>query len=1405
MKPALSRWGFLFVALALASPAPAQTTWTNAAITGMWTNQTIWTGPVVGYPNGVDSVALFNGASLVATQSRGITNNGSITNGSLVFVGTAANNTGFNLWTNNATARLYLDVSSGSALIANSTNTGTGANQVIMPMTLLDALVVSNNGTLNLAGDIDNSGNTITFKGNGTTALSRPMAGVGQVELQSGVLSLSNTNAVGPAGSPAMIASGGAIVWGVGAAGLIPKALVISNSVALVPQGGGSASFGWQNGISGPGQLTISNQVAAPASGLTLWSNSYAGGTILSNTIASIQSSFAFGSGTVTIREGTRLQNYQTTAFVNQVVLQGGLAVANVGMYWTNSAWDMDGGSRLIAIDHGNTYTLTLLGLTNGVDLSLVRRQLYASGFTFLGPVSHTGLTLADGVTIQLGAATANSAALVNSANVILNNGAFQLDNRGGAASRVRADAQFVLTNSSLQIVGPGTAGQIFTQQIGAVSLNFGANTLTVTNRGTFLVDSMARAAGATLNVNGTNAPTVYAANAPAGATNGIVPWMVLNHGANGFAGWSGSALAAYSGYTNVVADDPTANVKLAGASIPAMTGSRTINSLYVSNSGASLNLGGYTLTIASGGLLFGPDPTPNLTNGVVNFGSAEGVIYNNSAARIYAGLDGQAGITKSGGSQLFLYGTNTYAGDTRVNQGSLILQNGALSNGGNVAVLQGATLQLLGSSMAVNSLLSSSNWLGAPGAFALSSGSLTTRSNSYLYAASAIGQSPTDAMSWTMLGGSNFVSAAMGTNLALRATGAGTTLVVPGIVLGAYNNSVVADGGATFSAGGSTLNVRGSNNVLRADGAGSRLLINQFGVAGYGSRLVLSNGAAGVADRGVVGTTFSGSADNVPYTNSEMIVSASTLDLALNAANLGVGTAAGAMGNRLTVSDGGAVRLAGGNGAVGLSVGTGATSSYNVIEVSGGSLLRFFSVANATPLLVGNTNAGGTGNALIVRDGSTLDLQNSALTNLVRVVGAGNAFSNIASTFQVGGGGTVGIYVTNTPGTIVFTNTVLSWVNRADGYVTPLLAGTTFTNVTWQGDNGFMLNNATNASGLAAYTFDSVANTSDPTQFQRLLLTGSNSLWRSAALTIASGGELIATNAVGAAIGAVLTNAGTVRTVNSVLTYLSNVVQNGGAFITVGGTNQFARGLTLAGNSELTFTSGSSRVTGVISNGAGSTIRALNTVVTFQDALLLGGTYVSDPSTNIFATNVTVAASGALQGSNGDLFVFWRDLALQSTNRDAFNLAFASLLFTNGASATNHALNLTGSAALDLGPNWPDVASLATNFSVGALGVAPGNSLRLLGDPSNALYVGVLDLGGLGTNLLANVLDLDVNMYYDASAAGNTYLGGQTYTYAGWSGSLIPLGIPIPEPSVSLVLAAGAGLLLALRRRSRR
>ena len=314
--------------------------------------------------------------------------------------------------------------------------------------------------------------------------------------------------------------------------------------------------------------------------------------------------------------------------------------------------------------------------------------------------------------------------------------------------------------------------------------------------------------------------------------------------------------------------------------------------------------------------------------------------------------------------------------------------------------------------------------------------------------------------------------------------------------------------------------------------------------------------------------------------------------------------------------------------------------------------------------------------------------------------------------------------------------------------------------------------------------------------RFSTLELTGNNPMWQGASLLIGNGGTLRASNTL-ATVGAVLTNAGTVSVINGQITYLSNVVLNGGLFLTQGGTNNFTRGLGMAAGSTLTFTTGTSRVDGAISNSG--TINAVNANVTYGGPVVISGGYISDPSTNIFTTNVTVTASGFLQGGAGDLFQFERNLTLQSTNAGQYNLTAASVLFTNGAG--RHLFDLTGSSAMDLGTNFSGIATVSNNFAIGALTLSPGDTLRLSGASSNALYVGTFDIGGLG---YTNNLALDVNLYYDVTLAANLWLGSNTFLLG--SGSLIPYPgfSAIPEPGAAFALSLGLGLLVWMRRGKR-
>jgi len=60
-----------------------------------------------------------------------------------------------------------------------------------------------------------------------------------------------------------------------------------------------------------------------------------------------------------------------------------------------------------------------------------------------------------------------------------------------------------------------------------------------------------------------------------------------------------------------------------------------------------------------------------------------------------------------------------------------------------------------------------------------------------------------------------------------------------------------------------------------------------------------------------------------------------------------------------------------------------------------------------------------------------------------------------------------------------------------------------------------------------------------------------------------------------------------------------------------------------------------------------------------------VGGRYISDPSTNTFMSNVTVTASGTLEGGYGDLFDFKKNLIINSTNNLGFNLRLSTVEFS--------------------------------------------------------------------------------------------------------------------------------------------
>lgn len=585
---------------------------------------------------------------------------------------------------------------------------------------------------------------------------------------------------------------------------------------------------------------------------------------------------------------------------------------------------------------------------------------------------------------------------------------------------------------------------------------------------------------------------------------------------------------------------------------------------------------------------------------------------------------------------------------------------------------------------------------------------------------------------SWIRLG---FDAAGGNTNNGAIFTDPGTLVLLTGgdnsLGRGPSGNWLTVSNGAvvsnTHSSAALTLGASGtpSNNRALITGSNSQWIstgVNEtkVGMYGQGNSLTIADGAF-MSARLTLISDQAGSSDN-------LVTVADRGSILTNFNSVTVG-AAGANG-RLVVSNGGAV-YAGNTASDAVGAGRSAGGSGSILVTGAESLL-------STPggVAVGsNGTLNGYGH-LLVADGGIVQA-----TRLESGYDGTGTISNRGGVFQ---------FTTATPtispltaGSIVVTNGVIGFRAIHDAPVN--LGGTSLTNLVFQGDNSFRLNAATNAAGLASYTFDSVANTGQATNYQRLILTGKNPSWRSTALTLGAGGELVATNTAGASIGAALTNLGTVRVVNGSVAFNGNVV-NLGAWIT-------------------------------------------------------------DPMTNAFNGNYTVGPAATIVAAAGDVFAFGSNFVMQSTNR-AFDMSGAIVYFGNTnygitTGTTNHLFDLAGSGALDEGSNLPQ---LATNFSIGRLVIAADNRLMVTGQVgggmTNALYVGTLDLSAWATNAanLTNTLQAaislpNINLYYDGNDPNNAYLGQETFSLWGGGGSLIP----VPEPEACALLLAG--ILVFVRR----
>lgn len=547
-------------------------------------------------------------------------------------------------------------------------------------------------------------------------------------------------------------------------------------------------------------------------------------------------------------------------------------------------------------------------------------------------------------------------------------------------------------------------------------------------------------------------------------------------------------------------------------------------------------------------------------------------------------------------------------------------------------------------------------------------------------------------------------------------------------------------------------------------------------GDSGAGNRLVISNGALVISRRAA--SQASGIIGNAASSSNNLVIVTGSGSLWSNTSFLIVGH----QGNgTMIVADGGEVVSAGSGASV---IGNQAASTGSIVRVTGAG-----STWNAMNDL--EIGVAGAENRLIITNGGLVSVAGrtrvgvsaSSAGNLVLITGTGSMLQS-GGIVSIGSNGVTsgsGSHIRVTDGGTLEANTMAAGLNGS-GSISNIGGVFQFTTAA-----PVITNNTAGAISIhgGAISFRGITNADvsgslGGNDLANLRFSGDN-IFR---LNQASNWSANAQNYTFAA---------------------GNPSNYAGLEMIHGATAWRSAWLAFGADGTMLISNSSATVAGTISNAG--VIRIVNSTVTWQSNAVVGGRYMSDPSTNIFAGTLTVDPSGALQGGNGDLFVFQKDLALSSTNRVLHDLSSAAMRFTNATGGgTNHVLDLSGGSALDLGSNFASVAELATNFSLGQLQIGAGNRLQLTGAVVNAFYVGALDLGGLDTNALASVLDLDVNLYYDPDLADNAYLSGLIYDFDGWSGALIPLGIPIPEASaLPLVLLGAAALGMTTRRKRRR
>ncbi|MEO6874015.1 MAG: autotransporter-associated beta strand repeat-containing protein [Opitutaceae bacterium] len=779
------------------------------------------------------------------------------------------------------------------------------------------------------------------------------------------------------------------------------------------------------------------------------------------------------------------------------------------------------------------------------------------------------------------------------------------------------------------------------------------------------------------------------------------------------------------------------------------------------------------------------------------------------TAGVLSGNLSGTGGLTKTGAGNWLVSGTNTYAGPTTVNNGTL--QIGSSSSLANSAVTINATtsgtaalLDLNGSNATITTLN-----FGGPGGTA-SSNNLSTGSGTLKLGGTVTFTSTGNPLGSTLSGNVD-LGAATRTFAVNDSTGAAADLTVSadisnssgtsgiiktgtGTLVLSGNNSY--NGATTVSAG--VLNIQ-SDTALGSNAAGTT--VNNNAALQLQNDITVTGDALSVTGSGIGGTgAVRNISGNNTWTGDVTLAGNTTV-----ASNAGLLTFSGNIINSnrtLTVTGAGDTTISGviGNGTGGLTkLGAGTLTLTGANSYKGGT-----TITSGVVNIQNNTALGTSGGGTSVAAGAALHLQNDITVTgeMLTLNGTGIASDGVLRNLSGNNTWTGAVTLGSNPGATIQSDAGLLTIS---GGISG--NGRTLT-VDGAGD--------TTLSGIIATTSGGITKNGGGT----LTLTRANTF--TGATTINGGNVSIgADNNLGTAPGAATAN---------------KLVFNGGTLAT---TNSFTlsanRGVTLNAGGGAFDTASSTTLTynGIIAGTGGLTTSNSGTLVLGGANTYTGATTLNGGTLSINADIRLGAAPGSITADqlvfNGGTLATTANMALNANrsvtlNSDGGTLNVASgtaLTFSSTISGTGSLMKL-GGGILELGASTSMGGEFALgagtfalngfNFSADTLHIT-GNSILDFGN-STASFLNVnnliIDAGVLLTiNNWVNAVDYFTVQNDPGGSQGNPPLNQITFTGGSYTKNDTKWQpydsqiTPAPEPGVyGAVLAGAATLLLAWRRR---